>query len=88
MSNKPLEGLRVVELGSYVAVPTAARMMADWGADVIKVEPPSGDFYRTNAGRFFGLPATEDFNVIFQHMNANKRAICLNLKTPEARKPS
>lgn len=85
MSNKPLEGIRVVELGTYVAVPTAARMMADWGADVIKVEAPNGDYYRTNAGRFFRLPDSEDFNVIFQPMNANKRDICLNLKAPEGK---
>ena len=85
MINRPLEGVRVVELGTYVAVPTAARMMADWGADAIKVEAPNGDYYRTNAGRFFHLPDTEDFNVIFQPMNANKRNICLNLKTPEGK---
>lgn len=85
MSNKPLEGIRVVELGTYVAVPTAARMMADWGADVIKVEAPNGDYYRSHAGRFFNLPSDEDFNIIFQPMNANKRDICLNLKTPEGK---
>lgn len=85
MDNRPLEGIRVVELGTYVAVPTAARMMADWGADVIKVEAPSGDYYRTHAGRFFRLPDSEDFNVIFQPMNANKRDICLNLKAPEGK---
>lgn len=85
LNKKPLEGIRVIELGTYVAVPTAARMMADWGADVIKVEAPNGDYYRTHAGRFFRLPNDEDYNVIFQHMNANKRDICLNLKTPEGK---
>ena len=40
---RPLEGYRVVELGMWVAAPAAATMMADWGADVIKVESPAGD---------------------------------------------
>ena len=39
----PLEGIRVVEMGFWVAGPGAAGIMADWGADVIKVEPPDGD---------------------------------------------
>jgi len=85
MSNKPLEGIRVVEMGTYVAVPIAARIMADWGAEVIKVEAPNGDFYRTTAGKFFQLPAEEDCNVIFQPMNANKKDLCLNLKTSEGK---
>lgn len=85
MSNKPLEGIRVIEMGTYVAVPTAARMMADWGAEVIKVEAPRGDFYRTTAGHFFQLPCKEDFNVLFQPMNANKRDICIDLKTLEGK---
>ena len=45
MSNH-LEGIRVVELGTHVAVPKAARIMADWGAEVIKVEPPGGEPWR------------------------------------------
>lgn len=84
-NNRPLEGVRVVELGTYVAVPTAARMMADWGADVIKVEAPSGDYYRTHAGRFFRLPNEENFNIIFQPMNVNKRDLSLNLKATEGK---
>ena len=44
MSNgKPLEGLKVVELGTHFAIPAVARMMADWGAEVIKVEGLSGE---------------------------------------------
>ena len=44
---RPLEGIRVVELGTHVAAPITARLMADWGADVIKVEPLKGEAYRT-----------------------------------------
>ena len=42
MSAAPLEGIRVVELGVWVAGPGAAGILADWGADVVKVEPPAG----------------------------------------------
>ena len=40
---KPLHGIKVVELGTHVAVPMATRLLADWGAEVIKVENPTGD---------------------------------------------
>ena len=39
----PMEGIKVVELGVWVAGPAAAGILADWGADVIKIEPPTGD---------------------------------------------
>ena len=39
----PLENIKVVELATYLAAPTCARVLADWGADVIKVEPLKGD---------------------------------------------
>ena len=39
----PMSGVRVIELGVWVAGPAAAGLLADWGADVIKIEPPSGD---------------------------------------------
>ena len=42
----PLEGVKVVELGTHVAVPNAARFLADWGAEVVKVEGLSGDAWR------------------------------------------
>lgn len=45
----PLEGYRIVELAGYVAAPAATRVLADLGAEVIKVEAFSGDPYRTNA---------------------------------------
>ena len=46
----PLEGVRVVEVASFLAAPSAAALMADLGADVIKVEPPDGDATRRFAG--------------------------------------
>lgn len=80
---KPLEGIRVVELSTYVAAPSCARILADWGADVIKIEPPKGDIYRY-LGVAQGMPAKPDFAPSFDNENANKRYLSLNLRTPEA----
>ena len=60
---KPLEGIRVVEMGTHVAAPVAARLMADWGADVIKVESIKGESYRT-VGVAWKMPNKEDNNPI------------------------
>ena len=60
----PLEGVKVVELGVWVAGPAAGGVLADWGADVIKIEPPTGDPARS-FGRMLGIdgrhqPAVRD----------------------------
>ncbi len=83
MSNaKPLEGVRVIEMSTYVAAPVAAKMLADWGAEVIKVEPISGDVYRI-IGRTLRMPVGEKYNPCFDLENANKKGFALNLKTKE-----
>src|ERR1700758_4418162 len=72
----PLEDVRVVELGVWVAGPGAGGILADWGADVVKVEPPEGDPAR-NFGRMLGgdLPV----NPVFELDNRGKRSIALDL---------
>ncbi len=72
----PLEGIRVVELGVWVAGPGAGGILADWGADVVKVEPPRGDPAR-NFGRMLGgdLPV----NPVFELDNRGKRSVALDL---------
>jgi len=82
--HKPLEGFKVVELATYVAVPSAARVMADWGAEVIKIETPTGDGWR-NTGRTTRLPIRVDCNPIFTRDNSGKKLISLDLKTPEGK---
>ncbi|HBT94973.1 MAG TPA: hypothetical protein DEB24_02175, partial [Coriobacteriia bacterium] len=77
-----LDGLRVVEMGSYVVIPKAARMLADWGAEVIKVDSPRGDYWRHYA-RDLDLPCNDEGNVLFQSENVNKRCIALDLKQSE-----
>lgn len=75
-----LEGLRVVEYATYVAAPGAGAMLADWGAEVIKVEPPSGDPMRF----FFDTTGTEtDINPCFELDNRGKRGIVLDTTKPE-----
>jgi len=79
---KPLFGVRVIDLTSMAAGPVCARVLADWGADVIKVEPPEGDFLR-RFGPTMGLPSFDEENPLWQLANANKRLVALDLKTPE-----
>ncbi len=55
----PMEGVKVVELGVWVAGPAAGGILADWGADVIKIEPPAGDPARM-FGRMLGLDAERE----------------------------
>lgn len=80
--NGILNGIRVVELGTHIAVPKAARVLADWGAEVIKVEPPKGEAWRT-IGQEWDMPCTPDNNPMFQVENANKKSLALDLKTLE-----
>jgi len=81
---KPLEGIKVVEFSTHVVVPIAARVMADWGADVIKIESADGDPWR-NQGNYDKLPTSGDCNPLFSVNNCGKRFVSLNLKTPEGK---
>ncbi len=79
----PLEGVKVVEMGVWVAGPSAAAILCDWGADVIKIEPPTGDPFR---GLFAsGLGVAVPINPPFEIDNRGKRSICLDLQNAEAR---
>ena len=77
-----LKGIRIVDFTTYVAAPGAGRIMADWGADVIKVEGLTGDPMR-NFGLQMGIPATDEVNPIWELENGNKRGITLDLKNPK-----
>lgn len=70
----PLDGVRVVELGVVIAGPAAATILADWGADVVKLEPREGDPQRGNAEPAY-----------FRLDNRGKRSVALDLKTDEGR---
>jgi crotonobetainyl-CoA:carnitine CoA-transferase CaiB-like acyl-CoA transferase len=78
----PLEGIKVVELGVWVAGPAAGGILADWGADVVKIESQAGDPART-FGRMLGLDGDE--SPPFEMDNRGKRSIALDLTTDDGR---
>ncbi|HEY7802793.1 MAG TPA: CoA transferase [Dehalococcoidia bacterium] len=79
-----LEGIKVVEMGVWVAGPSAAAILCDWGADVVKIEPPTGDPFR---GLFASaLGAAIPVNPPFEIDNRGKRSVCLDLTNDEGRR--
>ncbi len=75
---KPLAGIRVIELANFIAGPLAGTLLADMGADVVKVEPPQGDMGRATP------PIRNGESVSFVALNRNKRSLVLDLKRPAA----
>ncbi len=80
----PLAGIKVVEIASFVAVPAAGALLADLGADVVKVETPWGEIYRYNSPRIAGLSSDFPAGPAFQMDNRGKRSIGLDLALPQA----
>lgn len=77
---QPLAGLKVVELATGVSGPYAAKLFGDFGAEVIKVEPPEGDWTRREGARIGERPAAET-SPLFLHLNTNKRSVVVDLET-------
>ena len=73
-----LAGIRVLDFSIMMAGPYCARLFADLGADVIKIEPPEGDDMRLRA------PLRDGCSAYFGQLNAGKRSLALDLKQPEA----
>ena len=69
----PLAGIKVLDLTAHRAGPTSVRQLADWGADVIKIEPPGDSDVDAMGGKRHGFD--------FQNLHRNKRSLCLNLKS-------
>lgn len=78
---KPLEGIKVVDLTTYMATPATGRVLGEWGADVIKVEASKGDPCRVTQAAVFNMPMSDEENLAFDMVNLNKRFIALNLKS-------
>ncbi len=74
----PLEGLRVVDFATVFSAPFAAMLLADQGAEVVKIEAPDGDTARTSSP----VPGTTDLSYGFMAFNRNKRSVTLDITTP------
>ncbi len=77
VNDPPCKGLKVVEFATMVSGPFAGQMLADLGAEVIKVEPLTGDPMRAMR------PCHKDLSAYFQQINRSKKSIALDLKNPE-----
>ena len=76
----PLAGVKVIELGLWLAGPACATILADWGADVVKIEPLDGDPFRGLAWAYGGT-----MNPPFELDNRGKRSVAVDLRQPEGR---
>ena len=79
----PFEDVRVLDLSHALAGPFASTMLADFGAEVIKIEPPDGEISRGWGPPFYGGES-----VYFVNLNRNKKSVALDLKHPEGRRCS
>ena len=77
-NNRPLHGVRVLDFSTTIAGPHCTRLLADMGADVIKIESPEGDLMRSRPVQRDGA------GTMFGQLNAGKRCIVLDLKKPAA----
>lgn len=80
---KPLDGIRVLEVANWLAAPGAGAMMADLGADVVKLEPPGGDSVRGVLGFTDVDGPRNDVDYVFQMDNRGKRSVAVALDRPE-----
>lgn len=76
----PLEGLKVIEMATVIAGPITARLLSDYGAEVIKVEAPKGDLLRTT-GSSHAMPIADDHNPLFDLCNTGKKIVGINMKS-------
>ena len=78
---KPLEGIRVLEIGTFVSAPYCGKLFAGYGAEVIKIEPPGGDIARAHGPFKDGVPDPET-SALFLYLNTGKMSVELDLRTP------
>lgn len=83
MSKKALSGLRVIEYAQNIGVPYAAKMMADLGAEVIKVEPPGTGDRARSMGPFVGEENHPEKSCVFLYVNTNKKSVTIDLDQPD-----
>jgi crotonobetainyl-CoA:carnitine CoA-transferase CaiB-like acyl-CoA transferase len=79
--NGPMRGVRVVELAQWISAPATAAILADWGAEIFKVEPINGDPFRW----IFTTGATDAVNVLFEFDNRGKRSLAIDVSKDDGR---
>lgn len=79
MEKKALEGITVLDMTQFLAGPYCGLTLADMGAEVIKIENPTGDFVRK------AVPKINDVSIYYENMNRGKKSVTINLKTPEGK---
>ena len=85
MPEKALEGVKVLDLTHHIAGPWCTKLLADYGADVLKVERPEGDPARA-IPPFYHDEIDQEKSLLFLYLNTCKRGITLNLKTLQGRR--
>ncbi|MFC1868936.1 CaiB/BaiF CoA transferase family protein, partial [Thermodesulfobacteriota bacterium] len=83
---QPLSGVKILDLTGYIAGPYCTKLLADYGADVIKVENPDGGDPARKLGPFFNDEPHPEKSGLFLYLNTNKRGITLNLETETGRR--
>ncbi|WP_373851148.1 CoA transferase, partial [Delftia acidovorans] len=78
LTARPLDGVRILDFTRVLAGPLSTALLADLGAEVVKIEPPQGDDYRAIG------PMNNGESALFTVMNRNKQSLVLDLKHPEA----
>ena len=78
MGEGPLKGIKIIDASSILMVPYCTRLLADMGAEVIKVETLDGD-----NTRYLGPNVNKGMGAVFLNINRNKKSICINLKSQE-----
>ncbi|CUU57020.1 Crotonobetainyl-CoA:carnitine CoA-transferase CaiB [Parafrankia irregularis] len=86
MDDPAFGGIRVIELAQWVFVPVAGALLADWGADVVRVERPEGDPYRGLATQGIGTDGAGGVNLSIALANRGKRSLALDLRTEPGRR--
>lgn len=81
--SKPFEGLKVLDLSTFVAAPCVCRLLADLGAEVVKIERNTGDGWRGTSTTYCPAEFSFDENPVYDYYNAGKKHITVNLKDPE-----
>jgi crotonobetainyl-CoA:carnitine CoA-transferase CaiB-like acyl-CoA transferase len=86
LEESPFEGVRVIELAQWVFAPAAGALLADWGADVIRIEPPTGDPYGGLTTQGIGRDSPGGVNLSLAVVNRGKRSVVLDLTKEPARR--